>query len=251
MQLVMLNVSDHDVRIKANGMASGSGRVYGILLGQQLGRQISISNSFELQVRESANGDVDIDEAFLTKKLDQCKPRLRPICFSWEYTEEYVRGYLTFRVEIVGSCEQDHPYFHASRLSSKQSVWRRQQRNFRPLPLLRLRKMLHMKDSTQKYLILCSQGSLLCPYRLFKRCPYCNPPMNFVSAMIMIQDWEKLMQDQNTYFADPHPKLKKTVHDCLYGVSSLKKTGCSYAQIHRPKLSHVELEQSTAQKVLA
>ncbi len=73
MQLALINISDHFVRIRANGLAQGSGRVYGCLLGQQTGREVSISNSFELKVIDGMEGP-DIDEAFLAKKQDQCEP---------------------------------------------------------------------------------------------------------------------------------------------------------------------------------
>lgn len=72
MQLVLLNISDHYVRTKANGMASERDGVYGCLLGQQQGRDISISNSFELLLETTADGP-QLNEAFLTKKLEQCK----------------------------------------------------------------------------------------------------------------------------------------------------------------------------------
>ena len=47
----------------------GPPRVMGALLGQQLGRTVDVSNSFEL--REGAGGRGTIDEAFLTKKIEQ------------------------------------------------------------------------------------------------------------------------------------------------------------------------------------
>lgn len=72
LQLVLINISDHFVRVKANSPAQSSLRVFGCLLGQQNGREVSISNSFELMVRDGEDG-VQIDEAFLTKKQDQCE----------------------------------------------------------------------------------------------------------------------------------------------------------------------------------
>jgi len=70
--LALINISDHFVRIRANGLAQGSGRVCGCLLGQQNGREVSISNSFELKIIDGMEGP-DIDEAFLTRKQDQYK----------------------------------------------------------------------------------------------------------------------------------------------------------------------------------
>ena len=72
LQLVLINISDHFVRIRANGLGQADGRVYGCLLGQQTGRVVDISNSFELQVTDSMDGP-SINEAFLTKKTEQCE----------------------------------------------------------------------------------------------------------------------------------------------------------------------------------
>ena len=74
MQLVVINISDHLLRIKANGLdrAQGSERVLGCLLGQQNGRVVDISNSFEIRYSMGANG-IQIDEAFLVKKQEQCE----------------------------------------------------------------------------------------------------------------------------------------------------------------------------------
>ena len=74
MQLVVINISDHLLRIKANGLdhAQGSERVLGCLLGQQNGRVVDISNSFEIKYSMGTNG-IEIDEAFLVKKQEQCE----------------------------------------------------------------------------------------------------------------------------------------------------------------------------------
>lgn len=66
-QLVLINISDHHTRTKAN--AGVAIRVAGCLLGQQIGRTIDISNSFEV-----VQTDGHLDEAFLAKKLGQCAP---------------------------------------------------------------------------------------------------------------------------------------------------------------------------------
>ena len=73
-QLVLINISDHAMRISAtSGGPSGEVRVLGCLLGQQAGRVVDISNSFELRHVVTAGGSVMLDEAFVTKKLEQCK----------------------------------------------------------------------------------------------------------------------------------------------------------------------------------
>lgn len=70
--LVLINISDHFVRIRANGLGEGSSRVYGCLLGQQIGREVSVSNSFEMKITDKM-GEPELDEAFLLKKQDQYK----------------------------------------------------------------------------------------------------------------------------------------------------------------------------------
>ncbi|PSC73827.1 COP9 signalosome complex subunit 6a [Micractinium conductrix] len=84
--LVLINISDHHTRMRANaggagpstsgaggsgGGAGGGVRVMGCLLGQQSGRTVDISNSFEMQLAPgSASG---IDESFLQRKMEQYK----------------------------------------------------------------------------------------------------------------------------------------------------------------------------------
>ncbi len=74
MQLVVINISDHLLRIKANGLDrfQGSDRVLGCLLGQQQGRVVDISNSFEIKYSMGSHG-IQIDDAYLVKKQEQCK----------------------------------------------------------------------------------------------------------------------------------------------------------------------------------
>lgn len=88
MQLVLINISDHHTRTVANaggpppagadagGASTSAGggaatRVLGCLLGSQSGRTVDISNSFEMRL--VGGSDVDIDEAFLQTKMEQCE----------------------------------------------------------------------------------------------------------------------------------------------------------------------------------
>jgi len=75
MQLVLINVSDHFTRLKANGVdGAPAPTVMGCLLGSQDGRTVDISNSFEIKCDESPeNGSFQIDNAFLLKKQEQCE----------------------------------------------------------------------------------------------------------------------------------------------------------------------------------
>eukprot|EP00249_Psilotum_nudum_P013428 c24330_g1_i1 orf=506-1411(-) len=72
--LVIVNISDHHTRIKAQETASGSSskspRVFGCVLGVQTGRTVEIFNSFELKYDEA--GDC-IDRQFLETKQEQYK----------------------------------------------------------------------------------------------------------------------------------------------------------------------------------
>ena len=72
LQLVLINISDHHTRTRANAPAGSKEgiRVLGCLLGQQAGRVVDISNSFEMRYRQ---GSSDIDEPFLQKKMEQCE----------------------------------------------------------------------------------------------------------------------------------------------------------------------------------
>ncbi|GAB4821425.1 hypothetical protein N2152v2_008471 [Parachlorella kessleri] len=73
--LVLINVSDHHTRTKANTPSSSSGavpRVMGCLLGQQSGRTVDISNSFEIKYDQGPEGLV-INDSFLQKKMEQYK----------------------------------------------------------------------------------------------------------------------------------------------------------------------------------
>eukprot|EP00891_Asterochloris_glomerata_P005404 jgi/Astpho2/5404/e_gw1.00076.27.1_t len=82
--LVLLTISDHHTRIKANAPAgqdaassstwpAAPARVLGYLLGQQNGRLVDISNSFELNYTTDAAGALQIDAPLLTTKLEQYK----------------------------------------------------------------------------------------------------------------------------------------------------------------------------------
>ena len=74
MQLVLINISDHHTRTKVNApdQRAAPARVVGCLLGQQVGRSVSIRNSFEVgnSFPEDAN---QLDFGFLHKKLEQCE----------------------------------------------------------------------------------------------------------------------------------------------------------------------------------
>jgi COP9 signalosome complex subunit 6 len=69
--LVIVNISDHYTRIKAqSGSASPPPRVYGCVLGVQTGRTVEIFNSFELHYDATQNV---LDRAFLESKQEQYK----------------------------------------------------------------------------------------------------------------------------------------------------------------------------------
>ncbi len=70
LQLVLINISDHWTRTKAN--VGRPTRVMGILLGQQVGRTVDISNSFEIKYTAGPEGEAQIDMPFLVHKQEQC-----------------------------------------------------------------------------------------------------------------------------------------------------------------------------------
>eukprot|EP00878_Enallax_costatus_P025408 GHUV01027183.1.p1 GENE.GHUV01027183.1~~GHUV01027183.1.p1 ORF type:complete len:259 (+),score=53.43 GHUV01027183.1:163-939(+) len=71
--LVLINVSDHFTRFKANGQSgAGPPLVMGCLLGSQDGRTVDVANSFEIKYTEADEG-WQVDHAFLLKKQEQYK----------------------------------------------------------------------------------------------------------------------------------------------------------------------------------
>jgi COP9 signalosome complex subunit 6 len=88
--LVIVNVSDHHTRVKAQAACSGDSssssgaaagqppRVFGCVIGVQRGRTVEIFNSFEL-VLDPVTGT--LDRAFLEKKQELCKLLL----VSWDF----------------------------------------------------------------------------------------------------------------------------------------------------------------------
>jgi COP9 signalosome complex subunit 6 len=74
--LVIVNISDHHTRIKAQTPgAARPPRVYGCVLGVQTGRTVEIFNSFELRYDPVA---YVLDRAFLETKQEQCE--FSPCC---------------------------------------------------------------------------------------------------------------------------------------------------------------------------
>jgi len=64
--MVIVNISDHFTRVKVSKPGVNQ-RVYGILTGQQSGRKVEISNTYEILVTD--NGHIDAE--FLKKRLQQ------------------------------------------------------------------------------------------------------------------------------------------------------------------------------------
>jgi COP9 signalosome complex subunit 6 len=72
--LVIINISDHFTRAKVetnHPNANPAPRVIGALLGVQNGRNVEISNSFEL-VYHTLEGSIVIDTDYLKSKQEQC-----------------------------------------------------------------------------------------------------------------------------------------------------------------------------------
>ncbi|KAL3161406.1 hypothetical protein ABBQ32_010296 [Trebouxia sp. C0010 RCD-2024] len=91
--LVLLNVSDHHTRAQANlqDASQPPPRVLGCLLGQQTGRVVDVSNSFEFVYEATPTGLV-INEGLLAKKTEQYKqvfPKLDIV--GWYATGEEIQ----------------------------------------------------------------------------------------------------------------------------------------------------------------
>lgn len=71
--LVVINVSDHFTRARAQSGGKAGTRVFGALLGEQVGRHVEIANSFELKVVNGANGEPRADQEYLKTRLEQYK----------------------------------------------------------------------------------------------------------------------------------------------------------------------------------
>jgi hypothetical protein len=72
MQLVLLNISDHFIRNKVQGSATSA---YGCILGSGTGREVEISNSFEVALASSGK---EVDSIILAKRVEQCESAAAP-----------------------------------------------------------------------------------------------------------------------------------------------------------------------------
>ena len=61
---MLINISDHHTRVKANSPPADSIKVLGCLLGSQSGRTVDICNSFEFRYEVTSDGIV-VDQDFL------------------------------------------------------------------------------------------------------------------------------------------------------------------------------------------
>lgn len=70
--LVLLNMSDHHTRFKAQLAGQEPPRVLGCLLGSHTARTVEICNSFEVTYESVVDGVPQVNLAFLTQKQEQC-----------------------------------------------------------------------------------------------------------------------------------------------------------------------------------
>lgn len=72
-QLVLVNIGDHHTRVKVNSDSRDQAprTVLGCLLGAQSGREVDISNSFEIMY-EMDGTSITVDWVFLQERLEQC-----------------------------------------------------------------------------------------------------------------------------------------------------------------------------------
>ena len=71
--LVVINVSDHFTRARAQSGGKAGTRVFGALLGEQKGRNVEIANSFEMKMVVNAAGAARADLDYLRTRLEQYK----------------------------------------------------------------------------------------------------------------------------------------------------------------------------------
>ena len=71
--VVVINVSDHFTRARAQSGGRPGARVYGALLGEQIGRHAEIANSFEMKITTNAAGETRADQEYLRTRLEQYK----------------------------------------------------------------------------------------------------------------------------------------------------------------------------------
>lgn len=71
--LVVINVADHFTRARAQSGGQPGTRVFGALLGEQVGRHVEIANSFEVKTSLTANGETRVDKEYLRTRLEQYK----------------------------------------------------------------------------------------------------------------------------------------------------------------------------------
>ena len=82
--LVIMNISDHYTRIKAQEEIIP--KVFGALLGKQNGRHLELFNSFELQHSESATGEITIEMNYFQDKEEQFRQVFKDLDFLGWYT---------------------------------------------------------------------------------------------------------------------------------------------------------------------
>lgn len=82
--LVIMNISDHYTRIKAQEEIIP--KVFGALLGKQNGRHLELFNSFELQHSENPNSEVVIDMNYFQEKEEQFRQVFKDLDFLGWYT---------------------------------------------------------------------------------------------------------------------------------------------------------------------
>jgi len=70
--LVIINISDHFTRARCQGDGSGPPpRVFGILIGEQVGRRVEVANSFEAKIVPNASGMPTPELAYVRTRLEQ------------------------------------------------------------------------------------------------------------------------------------------------------------------------------------
>ncbi|VDN06846.1 unnamed protein product [Thelazia callipaeda] len=84
--LVIMNISEHATRVKAQNNDSKCCEVYGAILGKQSGRHVEMKNSFEVKWSDEGKGYAVIDTVFLSLRERQYQEIFKELDFVGWYT---------------------------------------------------------------------------------------------------------------------------------------------------------------------
>ncbi|MFH4974228.1 hypothetical protein AB6A40_000937 [Gnathostoma spinigerum] len=84
--LVILNISEHWTRLRAQSTGGSPVQIFGAVLGKQIGRHLELINSFEVKWDDGPNGFAVIDEEYFRSREEQYKDVFVDLDFMGWYT---------------------------------------------------------------------------------------------------------------------------------------------------------------------